>query len=75
MTGSGGSGSGGGGSNVAGVDATASGPAEEPVFHVAEELPKSGSSGEKPTDTETNEKVVSPRFVFVVVLCVQNPFA
>ncbi|KAF7806902.1 protein TIFY 4B-like isoform X3 [Senna tora] len=67
-TGSGGSGSGcgggggGSGANVAGVDATVSGgPAEEPGFHAAEELPKSGSSGEKPTNTETNEKVVSPR--------------
>ncbi|XP_054791069.1 protein TIFY 4B-like isoform X2 [Prosopis cineraria] len=52
---------GGGGANVTGVEATSTGPTEEPPFHAAEELPKSVSSGEKPTSIETNEKVVSPR--------------
>ncbi|KAI9089706.1 hypothetical protein K1719_028999 [Acacia pycnantha] len=54
-------GSGGGGGNVAGVEVTSTGPSEEPAFHASEELPKSVSSGEKPTNIETNEKVVSPR--------------
>lgn len=62
-----GAGSGGGGTNVAGADATASGPAEEPTFQPAEELPKSGSSGEKSTNAETNEKIASPRSVSVFV--------
>ncbi|KAK4257995.1 hypothetical protein QN277_007510 [Acacia crassicarpa] len=57
VTGSGG----GGGGNVAGIEVTSTGPSEEPAFHAAEELPKSVSSGEKPTNIETNEKVVSPR--------------
>lgn len=66
---------GGGGGNVAGVEVTSTGPSEEPAFHAAEELPKSLSTGEKPTNIETNEKVVSPRSVFVFVHCVENPFA
>ncbi|XP_028776430.1 protein TIFY 4B-like isoform X2 [Neltuma alba] len=60
-----GSGSGGGGGAiVAGAEATSNGPSEEPAFQPAEELPKSVSSGEKPTNIETNEKVVSPRVTY-----------
>lgn len=53
-------------------------PAEEVPYHAAEELPKSVSSIEKPTNVEFNEKDVSPRSVFVVfmfiLLKLGNPF-
>lgn len=70
VTGSAGSSGGGAGNVAGGADAVT--PAEEPGFHVAtEEFQKSGSSGEKPTNTETNEKVLSPRLVFFF-LCLMN---
>ncbi|KAJ7979985.1 protein TIFY 4B-like isoform X1 [Quillaja saponaria] len=43
------------------AEATFSRPAEEPVLHGREDLPKPGSSGDKPPGADTNEKAVSPR--------------
>ncbi|KAI4317891.1 hypothetical protein L6164_025721 [Bauhinia variegata] len=46
---------------VPGADVAVSAPDEEPVLQTSEELQKSGSSGEKASGAETNEKAVSPR--------------